>query len=596
MEHSGEPWFSPTFGGSGLNSFAVIVLAANTPVQVTDSIWVFETNKYTCTRDTIYHPMTVIPIPVKQNITGDAPVCALTTHTYSVPNNPGSTYQWFIPPGAGFASADPTINTVDVTFGLISGQVRVIETSAGGCVTTHFPLPLTVNQLPISTINADRIAACLGDLITFTAGPAGGLNYEFFVNGLSVQTGPSNVFSSTGILNGNQVTVNVTSAAGCERLSNPLAITIYDPPVVTLSSSDADNIICFGENVAFTGTSPSAVNYNFFLNGVSKQSGPLNFWSTINLLDGDAVHVEVLSGFGCWGSSNTIITLVNDLPVAELGSDKDICPGDFIDLAVNITVGLGPYDVTIDNGVPMVSGYNSGDPIPVSPPFTTTYNLVSVTDANLCTSAILTPSSGNLSGSATITVYDTVRILTQPVSAMVCEGINTSFTVGAIGETVQYQWESTQDLTAGFTVIGGATSATLPVPAPGAAIDSTWYRVRVFSLTCPEETYSDTVQLVLKYDPALVGHPADQTICESDGTGFAVDAGLTFNPVFDWLVSYDNGTSWLTLGDTAVYNGTTTSSLAVISASSRFNGYQYKAIVTGECGTPIESNVALLTD
>ncbi len=486
-------------------------------------------------------------------------------------------------------------HTVDVTFGFISGQIRVIETSAGGCVTIHTPLPLTVNQLPISTINADRIAACMGDLITFTAGPAGGLNYEFFVNGASVQTGASDIFATTGIVNGDQVTVNVTSADGCEQLSMPLTISIYDPPVVTLTSSDLDNIICSGENVTFTGTSPTAVNYNFFLNGVSQQSGPLNFWSSIGLADGDQVHVEVLSGFGCWGGSDTITTLVNALPVAELGVDKDICPGDIIDLSVNMTVGVGPYDVTIDNGVLPISGYNSGDPIPVSPAFTTTYNLVSVTDANGCTSAILTPSSGNLTGSATIGVFDSVQILTQPRSALVCEGIDTSFTVGAIGETVQYQWESTQDLTAGFSDIIGATSATLPVLAPDASMDSTWYRVHIFSATCPEEAYSDTVQLVLMYDPALVGHPVDQTICENDGTGFAVDAGLTFNPLYVWQVSYDNGSSWLTLGDTAVYNGSSSDSLAVISASSRFNGYRYKAIVTGECGTPIESNVALLS-
>ena len=51
---------------------------------------------------------------------------------------------------------------------------------------------------------------------------------------------------------------------------------------------------------------------------VSQQSGPLNFWSTIGLVDGDEVHVEVLSGFGCWGGSDTITTTVNPLPVAVL--------------------------------------------------------------------------------------------------------------------------------------------------------------------------------------------------------------------------------------------------------------------------------------
>ncbi|MCK5136464.1 MAG: PKD domain-containing protein [Bacteroidales bacterium] len=584
-----------TFGGSGLDSYAAIVLAANTAVQVTDSIWVFETNQYGCTKDTIYKPMTIIPFPVQVNITGDAAVCALTTHTYSVPNNVGSTYQWFIPPGAGFASADPTINTVDVTFGLISGQVRVIETSSGGCVTIHNPLNITVNQLPITTLNADKIAACDGDTITFTAGPAAQLNYEFFVNGGSEQNGVSNIFKTAGLVNNDQVTVNVTSVDGCENLSMPLAITIYDPPVVILSSSDADNIICAGENVSFMGTSGSAVNYNFFLNGVSQQSGALNFWSTIGLVDGDEVHVEALSAFGCWGGSDTITTTVNALPVAVISGDNTICPGNSTDLAVNITVGAPNYDVTIDNGVGLLSNYVSGTAIPVSPAFTTIYTLVSVVDANGCLSAILTPSAPNLTGSAVVTVRDTVEILTQPRQAETCEGIDTSFSVGAIGDGLTFQWETTDDLANPFGNIGGATAATYFVVGPTAAIDGHYYRVRVSSSFCPEFAYSDTVQLTLKYDPALVAHPADQTICEADGTGFAVNAGLTSNPIYQWQVSYDGGGAWLDLGDTAVYNGTSTDSVAVISAASRFNGYQYKVVVTGECGTPIESNVATLT-
>ena len=105
----------------------------------------------------------------------------------------------------------------------------------------------------------------------------------------------------------------------------------------------------------------------------------------------------------------------------------------------------------------------SGTAIPVSPAFTTTYTLVSVVDANGCTSAILTPSAGNLTGSAAVTVRDTVEILTQPKHALVCEGIDTSFTVGAIGDGLQYQWETTDDLAnPDLLPYGGATSATYP--------------------------------------------------------------------------------------------------------------------------------------
>ena len=581
------------FGGSGTGSNAVVITAADIPGPgyVTDSLWVFETNVYGCTNDTLYKPLTLIPYPAPSVITGDDEVCAYSTHTYSVPDNPGSTYQWFIPSGAGFVT-DPSLNTVDVTFGLLSGQVRVTETTTGGCNTDHIVLNVTVNQLPVSTLNADKTAICDGELVTFTAGPVADVsNYEFFLNGVSQQSGAANTWSSSTLANDDTITVNVTSTDGCSALAPPVIMTVNPDPTVTLTSSAAANTICAGESVTFEATSADAVLYNFYLNGVSQQSGPLYFWNTAAgaITDGDEVYVEVQNASGCWGASDTITTTVNPLPVANIDGDHNVCPGTTVDIAVTVTTGVSPFDITIDNGVGTFNGYLTGTPVPVTPAFSTTYTLTEITDANGCTS---TPGP-NITGSAVVTHLDTVQILTQPKPAEVCEGLDTSFTVGAIGAGRTYEW-FTSDTEAGpYTAVPASNVSTLDIIAPTDALDGDYYYV-VVSGTCDSEI-SDTVQLSIQYDPVAARDPFDAAVCEGLPTGFGVDAGITENPVFQWYLSTDNGFSWVPLLDTAVYTGTNTDSLNISSASSRFNGYQYYAEISGICGSSASSAEATLT-
>ncbi|MFZ5941413.1 MAG: PKD-like domain-containing protein [Bacteroidota bacterium] len=589
-----------TFGGSGLNSSGMVITAANIPgpAYVTDSLWVFETNQYSCTNDTIYHPLTLIPYPAVSTITGDAAVCAQTVHTYSVPNNPGSTYQWTVPVGAGVVT-DPTLNQVDVLYGLLGGQIRVRETTAGGCVTNHTPLTITLSQLPVSTLNADQTAICNGETVTFTAGPAAQLNYEFFLNGVSVQSGASNIYTNNTLVNDDQVTVNVTSTAGCEKMSPVVQITVNPNPTVTLASSDADNIICNGESVTFEATSATASTYNFFRNGVSVKNGAQNFWTTTTLASGDAVYVEVLSAFGCAGTSATIVTAVNPLPSVNISGDNTVCPGFAAPLGVTLTTGSVPFDVTIDNGIGLVSFPATPGTYNVSPGVTTTYRISSVTDANGCVS---TAPSARITGTATVTIRDTVRIITDPHDGEVCESVDTSFTVSAVGDGLLYQWQYTDDLANPFVNITAATPnhsghnlATLDVLSPDAALDGYYYRVVVSSSFCPEFAISDTAQLTIRYNPLSARDPFDQVICENSSTGFGVDPGVTADPVYQWQISYNNGTSWLNLGDTAVYSGTHTDSLIISNASSRFDGYWYRVNITGDCGGSIYSDHGILT-
>lgn len=574
-------------GGSGVNKYAVVVNAAG--VSGRDSLRVHELNKYGCSGDTVYKALTIVEKPTVSDIIGPRDICANSQNVrFSVPNNPGSTYQWFVPTGSGVVS-NPVLNEVFVNVGTLSGQVRVIETSAGSCISFHNPLNLNVNPVPIATINADKLGICEGEEVTFTAGPfSASNNYEFFINGISAQNGPSNVFISDELEDDDEVNVMVTNAELCSKLSPSLSLSVQETPEVTLSSSIPGNAFCENTEVTFEATSAVAVSYKFFVNDNPVQNRAINFYRTTNLDDGDEVSVEVTSALGCTGTSNIITNQVYPLPDAVLAGDNTICPGEPAILSLSLHSGTPPFDIFIDNGVGNFTLNGMNGNISTFPALSTSYKLVYVEDDRGCISDVL---SGHLHGTATIVLRDTVEITEQPVDASACQNSGTRFSVYASGDGLRYQWEYSTDPVSGFTPVDGSltghqnfTSSSLDIDPVISEYDGYYYRVKVYSSFCPENDYSDTVRLRVRYNPVTLSNPANQDVCVGKETGFGVDAGLTENPVYQWQLSTDNGYSYQNLLDTAIYRGTGTDSLSLITTYPGFDQNLYRVIVSGECG------------
>ena len=134
-------------------------------------------------------------------------------------------------------------------------------------------------QLPTAGLTSTATTICDGDNIDFTA--SGGTMYEFYLNGTSVQ-GPSatDVYSSTTLVDGDEVTVDVTDGNGCLSTSTGITITVNPLPIAGLTSTATT--ICSGENVDFIASGGS--NYEFFVNGISVQgSGTSNLYASETL-------------------------------------------------------------------------------------------------------------------------------------------------------------------------------------------------------------------------------------------------------------------------------------------------------------------------
>jgi len=241
----------------------------------------------------------------------------------SVQNDPGNTY---------------------TTTGLQPGDTIVVVAFAGICYTNPSAVltPVVIPIPPVTITSSDPDSTiCQGDSVTFTALPATYANYEFFIGVTSVQSGPSNVFTTTNLADGDSVTV--VSYLGCPGPpSNTIVFTVNPLPIITLTSSDPDTTICDGDTVTFIAIPSGYSSYEFYIGGILVQNSVSNTYTTSNLVDGDSINVAAISNADCGALAiNTLFFTVNPIPAVTLTSPDDtVCLYDI----VTITASPAGYD------------------------------------------------------------------------------------------------------------------------------------------------------------------------------------------------------------------------------------------------------------
>lgn len=105
--------------------------------------------------------ITVFAKPATSNISGNSNVLLGSTENYSVNNNSGSTYAWFV--NNGTLSSGNGTNTISVNWPnqAGTGSIKVVETNANGCSGDTQVLLITISRhiLNVNPKNLDYIAA-----------------------------------------------------------------------------------------------------------------------------------------------------------------------------------------------------------------------------------------------------------------------------------------------------------------------------------------------------------------------------------------------------------------------------------------------------
>ena len=379
-------------------------------------------------------------------------ICAGTSVTFTATPTDGGTpsYQWKIN-GVNAGTNNPNFTSASLSN---NDAVSVTMTSSITCVTSPTAISNTitmaVNPLPLPTLSSSAAgnSFCQGTSVTFTA--SGGTNYDFMVGGVSEQNGTSATYTTTSLPSGTVVvSVIVTNASGCSALSTGITNTVHPLPIATLTSSDADNVICQGTIVTFTAS--GGTNYNFMTGTTSLQNGTSATYTTTSttpLTNGQEIHVVVTNSTGCIATSPSITTTVNPIPIPVLTSsdaDNIFCAGTSV---IFTATGGSNYNFRI-GGVTVQNGTSA------------TYTTSSLTNGQIV-DVVVTNSGGCIAISTGITntvIQNTVA--NAGTGGSVCGLI---FKLSAVPSTGTGTWtKTTGPGTASFTPNNNTAAATVTV-------------------------------------------------------------------------------------------------------------------------------------
>ena len=195
---------------------------------------------------------------------------------------------------------------------------------------------------------------------------------------------------------------------------------------------------------------------------------------------------------------------------------------------------------------------------------------------------------------ATLTVVAKPVITAQPTSVTVTEGGNASFSVKATGDNLSYQWYC-RTSSSGSWVICQAASAKTATHKPAALAKYNGYQYKcVIKNTANGVSASVTSSIVTLTvnaagtKPIITTQPKDCTVNEGGSASFTVVASGT-GLSYQWYCRSSSTGSWVICQAASAKTATHKPA-----AQMKYNGYQYKCVVTNAAGS-VTSSVVTLT-
>ena len=361
-------------------------------------------------------------------------------------------------------------------------------------------------------------------------------------------------------------------------------------PCAAITNQPASQTVCIGSNttlsVAATG---DGLTYQWRKGGTNLVDGGSISGATTSTLTitsaaaGDAGSYDVVITGTCATvvTSNAVTLSVFPPPTITLQPQNQIvCPATDATFSVTASESGLTYQWR-KGGVNLVNGGN------ISGATSNTLTISAATASNIGTYDVLVTGNCTLaSTTATLSLYASPSITTQPVNKIACIGSTATFNVVASGDGLSYQWRKGGiDLTNGGN-ISGATTNTLTITGVGAG-DGASYDV-VVTGTCSPSRTSNSVTLTIQNLIAFTTQPANRTSCQNGSVTFTA-AGTGTITTTQWQVSTNGGTTWADIA------GATTTTLTLTNVQPSQNSYRYRLVLSNAgCGA-VNSNAATLT-
>ncbi len=474
--------------------------------------------------------ITVNPLPAQPaafTVFDASPCQGQNNVVYTVPNDPSVTYTWTY---SGFgATINGGGNSVTIDFSTTATSGTLSVTATNGCGTSAArTLDINVRLLPNQpngfTVFSDTV--CRGQTgVVYTVPLDTAVttyNWSYTGTGATINASGNTAtvdFSATATSGMLQVTATNSCGTSAPR---SIAITVNIPPSIT--TEPVDRTICQGSNTTFdvvaTGTN---ITYQWQVNdgtgwtnlsntapygGVTTNS--LSITTATYLMNGYLYRVIVSGACNPPDTSNVATLTVNTAPTLVSQSPSvTVCEGDNALFSITATGSGLNYQWQVDDGtgfvnVPAAAPYSGGT--------TATLTITGATAAmdGYQYRVIVTGTCAPVatSGTVTLNVNTLPVVVTDPVDATACAGSSATFSVGATGTGITYQWQVDDgtgwvNLTDNATY-SGSTTTSLTVSGLTFAMDGYQYRV-IVSGTCPPPATSAAATLTVSTTASWTG-------------------------------------------------------------------------------------------
>ena len=473
-----------------------------------------------------------------------------TPTQYSINFDATAEAQGFVDVVNAALPATPVVITVPAAAlpGIYNATITVLNTTTT-CTSASQAITVTVDPIPTITLGPNP-TICTGNTsaaLAYTATTGSPNQFSIDYNAAAEAQGfvdvvnaalPATPISLTvpagavaGLYSASITVSNGTT--GCIGVSSPITISIGQTPSIALGPNPS---VCAGSttaNLPYTGTTGTPDQYSIDFNGAAQAQGFVDIVNgvlpatpIVITVPGTAV-AGVYSGSlfvrnstsGCLSAPTPITITIVANPTAAISGTTTICSGSQASITINFT-GTAPWAFVYSDGAtntPAVSSFPSIS-FNVLPTVTTTYTLISVTDASV------TACPGTVSGSAVVTVNQApqtnlaVGVTINPL----CGGGITGITVANSEAGVSYQLRNdVGDVLVGTPIIGDGTTITL-ITTPLSA--NTTFNVLATAPGCTpvELTNTATVTVTGAINAALAVTAQDPSICSGGTTNIQV--------------------------------------------------------------------------
>ncbi|MFN8276894.1 MAG: gliding motility-associated C-terminal domain-containing protein [Chitinophagales bacterium] len=178
-------------------------------------------------------------------------------------------------------------------------------------------------------VQADS-AFCAGTLAhVFAVQNDPGVSYSWTYQGSDaslVQSGNVAVLDLGNTASNGTISVSANSLNGCGSKSAFINVTVAGKPGTTLTSSDADNVICAGESVTLTAA--GAGNTVIYINGMAVADNPHVLTATAD----SVYNILAITTNACTSDSASLQVLGHASPTVDAGADTTVARGSWTQL------------------------------------------------------------------------------------------------------------------------------------------------------------------------------------------------------------------------------------------------------------------------